>query len=119
MKVRCKKLLDASATREVTDSSWLTIGKEYVVLEVVAEVGRAPMVRIVSDDGVTPIVASILQFVVLDSQMPKSWEVSVNEHRLCVGPGPWMKPGFWEEYFDGSGPARHAYQEELGKIFER
>lgn len=117
MKVICESLINPiTGTREET-SSWLTIGKTYLVLSVYAFVGRDLMLRLIGDDTVSPILVNAKQFATTCIQMPSNWRAIIDDKgNFQLTPEPWSKPGFWESYFNGEPAAEQLFIQELRKI---
>jgi hypothetical protein len=89
----------------VDKSSWLTIGKDYLVLEVVAERSETKF-RVISDDAGTPILARSSQFEIISEVIPKCWVETSGPGSLTFSPAAFQETGFWERYFDGDKAAR-------------
>ena len=76
MKVICESLINPiTGTREET-SSWLTIGKTYLVLSVYDFVGRDLLLRLIGDDPNTPILVNARQFETTCIQIPRTGGLS-------------------------------------------
>jgi hypothetical protein len=119
MRVKCVKIFDVSGSREVPRrrTEWLTIGKEYPVLSVEVGVGQPAYLRIIGDDGHTPGLHIIQQFVTVSSRIPSSWLVQVGENGyLEMAPASWLRPGFWEDYFNGQADAVAQFEAERARI---
>ncbi len=117
MKVRCVRLVNVRG-EPVRISSWLTIGKEYLVLEVYAEEQRGSLFRVISDEG-TPILASSSQFEAASDAIPKCWIATLGPDRLVFSPSAFRAPGFWERYFDRDGAARDEFNKVVKLIEEQ
>jgi hypothetical protein len=72
MIVRCIRLLNALG-EPVRTSKWLTIGKEYLVLEVFVDEQTGSRFRVISDDAGTPILARSSEFEAVSDAIPKCW----------------------------------------------
>jgi hypothetical protein len=118
MKVRCTKLID-SLGRPVSQSPWLQLGKEYIVLTLsIDALGRA-LVRILDDQGAEPGLYSLNQFDIVQHTIPGNWAVAqLNNGGLFFGPPAWDKPGYWERYFDKDPDALRIFESEYHKIME-
>jgi len=116
MKVICESLINPiTNTREET-SSWLTIGKTYLVLSVYAY-GCDLMLRLIGDDPNGPIFVDARQFRTTCIQMPSNWRAIIDDKgNFQLTPEPWSKPGFWESYFNGEPAAEELFIQELRKI---
>ena len=117
MKVKCSNIEDKATGKLVKNSSWLTIGKEYVVLSVFIATNKAIEYRISSDDNDTPALFNENQFYVTDNSLSFSWVVNVvSDSYFELAPGLWIREGFWEEYFDGAPQAVEQFNFEKEKI---
>lgn len=102
MKVQCIHLVNPISGDPESRSPWLTVGKEYLVLAVSVLPERGVMFRIVADDGHSPMLFKARQFAVTVTDVPSIWKVRGDDDGgLEFGPDPWLRPGFWEDYFDG------------------
>lgn len=98
----------------VSASPWLTLHREYDVLEIYAYPGRQVEFRLTSDDGSTPALFDSTMFMTIDGHLPDSWEARVEDGGILrLGPARWMEPGFWEAYFDSEPAAVEAYEREV------
>ena len=124
MKVVCTRVRDNGSGEWVQQSLWLTVGKEYVVLEIgfSASVEDKVYYRIIGDaheSKKNPSLFSSDQFVVVDGTMPKSWAVCQNENLyVYIGPTCWHAPGFWDDFYDGDPTAEQIYRREAMLIYE-
>ena len=117
MKVICESLINPITGAREETSSWLTIGKTYLVLSVYAYVGRDLMLRLIGDNPDTPIVVNARQFETTSIQMPSNWRAIIDDKgNFQLTPEPWSKPGFWESYFNGERAAEQLFIQELQKI---
>ena len=117
MKVICESLINPITKTSEETSSWLTIGKTYLVLSVHAFVGRDLMLRLIGDDPNGPILVNARQFETTCIQMPSNWRAIIDDKgNFQLTPEPWSKPGFWESYFNGEPAAEQLFIQELRKI---
>jgi hypothetical protein len=116
VKVRCVRLVNARG-EPVRTSSWLTLGKEYLVLEVYVDEQQRSRFRVISDDAGTPILASSSEFEAVSDAIPKCWVATFGPDRLIFSPPAFRAPGFWVRYFDGDGAARNEFNE-VAKLIE-
>ena len=98
MRVRCTRLVDAN-NQPVESSRALTVGKEYVVLEISATVGQQVHVRITSDLG-THSLWPIDIFEVTVSTLAAEWVATFEEQQVMLCPVEWARQGFWDDYFN-------------------
>jgi hypothetical protein len=93
--------------------SWLTLNHEYQVLSVLMTPRGPAKLRILADDGRTPILVEATAFAMSSQQLPRSWVFAIREGGVVeLGPPSWLEPGFWERYFDGDADAVMQFQEE-------
>ncbi|MCC8961837.1 hypothetical protein H8A95_05760 [Bradyrhizobium sp. Pear76] len=91
-------------------SGWLTIGKEYLVLEVFVDEQAGSRFRVISDDADTPILARSSEFEAVSDTIPKCWVVTFKANLLLFSPAA-FRGDFWERYFDGDAAARNEFSE--------
>ena len=116
MKVRCDRIVDAVG-RPAEESRWLTIGHEYLVLEVTADAADRVLLRLIGDDRTVPGLHEAGLFATVSSTVPSTWTAAVHDGgRLHLGPERWRSPGFWERYFDYEPEAVAVFREELDSI---
>jgi hypothetical protein len=117
MRVRCIQLPSSAATKAGSRSPWLTLGREYVVLSVLADTAGRVFYRLLSDDQRTPALFGATQFEVTSTNIPKGWCLWVPEEGgLELSPAAWLTPGFWESYFDAEEEALRVFNAELTTI---
>lgn len=87
------KLLDARGD-EVDSSPWATLDSEYVVLALEAAPGRRIQLRIIGDDGPTPVLFEPEMFMTVSTDIPSNWVASVGEGgAFDLAPAKWLRPG--------------------------
>lgn len=103
MKVVCRRIESATTDEAITTNPWLTVGREYDVLEVVAYPGGEILFRLLGDDQAGgPGLWDSRLFMANSTEVPASWVASVDdEGAVRLGPEAWQRDGFWEAYFDG------------------
>ena len=94
-------------------------GREYVVLEIFAQVGGANKIRVeISEEQLPPLFDSRL-FELVSNRIPCVWEIHGKfDGSLVMRPGEWNSPGFWESLMDREQWAVEAYRSGRTKIFE-
>jgi hypothetical protein len=116
MKVVCVKLLDARGD-EVESSPWATLDAEYVVLALEAASGGRVQLRIIGDDGPTPVLFESEMFMTVSPEVPSNWVASIGEGgAFDLAPAKWLRNGFWEDYFNGDPQAVTDFEEEKARI---
>jgi hypothetical protein len=94
--------------------SWLTLNSEYQVLSVLMTPKGPAKLRIIADDGRTPILADASMFAMSSQPLPPSWVFAIREGGVVeLGPPSWLDPGFWERYFDRDADAIMQFQKEI------
>lgn len=118
MKVKCIKIYNEQAKEFQKSSSWLTIGKEYIVLAIEVRQDKV-LFLIASDSNEQPILQNAIQFEVINKKMPTTWQIAPGFLELfTVGPKSWQKPGFWEDCYDHEPKALEIYKREARIIYE-
>ena len=123
MKVKCIKIINSMTGESETINNWLTIGKTYTVLTmsfgIMTSVEKILYLSCQSDDNLTPILFNADQFVTVDDKIPSNWAVLLDESgNLNMAPRKWLRPGFWEDYFNFDPEAERHFESELAKIIE-
>ena len=118
MIVVCKELINPNTGMHEESSPWLTVGKQYHVLQVYMGHGdRILKYRLESDDNRSPTMHHAELFDVVSSQLPSNWVIKNSMgSALELGPKAWDVDGFWIAYFDGESWARELYANEVAKI---
>jgi hypothetical protein len=117
MRVVCVKFLDPVTGEERSEDSWLTVDREYVVLAVDVEAGRRVWLRIQSEEAGTPALFDAEMFMTTSTEIPASWRARVDEGgSLQLAPEPWLRSGFWDEFFDRVPEAVEVYERERAFI---
>lgn len=112
MKVTCIKLISPVTLVEVESGPWASVGSEYLVLEINSYPERTAWFRILADGGLPELLPATM-FETIAQQLPSNWAVSVTDGFLKMGPAPWLRVGFWEEFFDGRVEAVSEYRSQL------
>jgi hypothetical protein len=128
MIVRCLRIFDATG-RELSESSRLRVGGEYVVLMISAIPGQDVMFRVheevsLSDrDPHYPVMWPSFMFEVVRGDIPSNWRIALggtdSPGYLRLAPGSWLRAGFWDDIWDwspGSAEASEDYSRELAII---
>ncbi|MGW7667502.1 hypothetical protein ACWGJX_10200 [Streptomyces sp. NPDC054775] len=89
---------------------------DYPVLEVFAVADSENLFRVEAFSGETPGLYDSRLFEVIDGSIPLHWVASVGARGdITLGPAEWVKPGFWDAFFDGERWAVDLYQSEKNK----
>lgn len=98
---------------------WLTLNHEYQVLSILMAPKGPAKLRILADDGRTPILAEATMFAMSSQPLPQNWVASVREGGVVeLGPAPWLVLGFWERYFNGEADAVAQFHREMHNIVD-
>jgi len=125
MRVRCVQIVDTSGpTRgeRLKASPHIEVGEEFHVLSMLidgdSEAALPHLLQILDRDG-SPTWWPLQMFETLSSAIPPNWEIHLDAMgSLQIAPGAWLRPGFWEEYFDnpGDGDAAETFRCEVDII---
>lgn len=86
MKIKCLKIYNEHTKQCEEKSSWITVGKEYIVLAIEIRLNRV-LFLIVSDSNEQPVLQDAIQFEVLNKRMPSTWQLSPGIlELLIIGP---------------------------------
>ncbi|CAN5363078.1 hypothetical protein BH10PSE19_BH10PSE19_20610 [soil metagenome] len=119
MKVKCKQIINEHTQQQQNTSTWLTIGKEYIVLAI--EVYPAKNLYLLVDDSSdqAPGLHDAKQFEVLSHHIPSNWVVNPGDLEvMTVGPKVWQEPTFWEDCYDNHPATLALYKREARIIYE-
>jgi hypothetical protein len=113
MKVRCIRIINSVTGEEIQSSPWLTIRRDYIVLSVDVDQNKEVLFRLISDNSPSPVLFNSRQFEVVDGRLPSNW-VAWNDETGAFGlrPKEWLRPGFWEDYFNNNLDAVHDFEKE-------
>ena len=119
MRVRCIKLISEQTGQPINTSPWLSVGKVYLVLEVLVSGRDYIKFRLVSDDNKTPAFHDFSQFELVSGAIPKCWIATFEPgQQFCLSPSIFAQRGFWDRYFDGDDETRRAFDEVLRTLEE-
>lgn len=118
MKVKCIKIYNEQRKEYQEKSSWITLGKEYIVLAIEVRLDKVSFL-IASDSNEQPILQNACQFEVLTKTIPTNWKFAPGTiELLTIGPKSWCEPGFWDSCYDGEPVALEIYKREARIIME-
>ena len=116
MRVRCTKIINPATGEPNDTSSWLRIGHEYIVLEILAVPDRRVTLRVLGEDNSVALWDAEM-FEVVDGTIPPNWVASVGPSGdLSLAPRRWLAGGFWEAFFDHDPDAISSFDHELAVI---
>lgn len=120
MRVKCKNIYNERTKKFEDKNSWLTIGKEYTVLEVRVYSQDKILYRMVGDNAnKMPALYAVSQFDVIDGRVPTNWKIKQpKDDILVMGPEIWQEPGFWDNCYDADPKALEIYRREAKIIFD-
>ena len=98
-------------------SGWLSHSKIYVVLEISTSAGRDADFRLIADNG-TPGYFDVRLSNVTSQTLSQDWGVKLLGNSLTVAPTPFLREGFWVEYFDGVPAAEAEYDKVVADLTE-
>ncbi len=108
MSVRCIEIVDAfDEPDSATTNGWLTVGGTYPALEIPCT-PKKMLLRVLADDGMTPILVAASAFSLVGGSVPTSWRIGVDEAdapTLTIGPRVWAGD-FGTRYFDTDAAAQ-------------
>lgn len=120
MKVKCVKIYNEQTKQYQDTSSWLTVDKEYVVLEILIRPEKEVSYRLVGDNtNEMPAIYDARQFEIVTNKIASNWIVKqLSSGRLVFSPNSWREAGFWEKCYDGDPAALEIYKREARIIME-
>ena len=111
MIVRCVRLLDSAGKAVLgTSDGWLTVNREYLVIEIHCTANEVSF-RVLADDDQTPILVPGEALEVVDRVVPRSWSVFVEDQlapAFTIGPEQW-RGDFWNRFFNADSTARGVF----------
>lgn len=117
MKVVCIRLISPVTRQETSESEWLTLDSEYVVLAIEGNPGRELSIRVQDDKGGGPGLWPAEMFMTTSTALPSSWIISIGDNgQFDLAPAKWLRPGFWEDFFDREPEALADFEEEKANI---
>lgn len=114
MKVKCINIYNEHNKQHESFSSSITIGREYIVLEVEIYPGKNIFYRLISDNSNnSPALYDSKQFEIVSDQLSSNWIISQSKRGVVyLGPAAWQISGFWENCYDGDGATLEIYKRE-------
>lgn len=96
MKVTCKNIFNEHDKQFQDSSPWITIGKEYIVLEVEIYPGKDILYRLIGDNSdEAPALYDSKQFEIISGKLSSNWKINqLKSGALNLGPESWQPLGF-------------------------
>jgi hypothetical protein len=120
VKIKCIKIYNEITKECQKVSPWLTVGNEYVVLEVEVCSGKDVLYRLVGDnEDKSPALYDASQFEITSELVSSNWSISIVDNSLIIlGPKVWRENGFWVDCYDGEPKELEIYKREARIIYE-
>ncbi len=120
MKVKCINIYNEYSKQHRTEDPWLTIGKEYIVLELEIYPTKRVLYRLVGDnENKMPALYDSSQFQIITASLSKNWQINqLKDGSLIIGPNSWQTLGFWEDCYDMEPKALEFYRREAKIIYK-
>ena len=114
MKAHCVRVIGPLKTSRPHESSaWISVGSDYLVLGVY---GRSSSIklRIIGDDGRTPVLQDAEQFELISRTIPNNWTFRLlDKNEWEITPIAWSSDGFWVSYFNGDAEAKALFRDQV------
>lgn len=120
MKVKYIGKFDDNEISQQISSEHLTIGKEYVVIELLSMIEEGIFYRLIDDgrDGSLGIFPAI-EFEITSTSVATNWVLAIKKNGLIVnGPASWRESEFWEKCYDGDPSSLEIYKQEARIIMK-
>src|SRR5436190_18636649 len=107
MKVKYIGIYNNIKKSQQKSSSRLTLGKDYIVIEILSCIKEGVSYRLIGDnkDG-SPAIFSAIEFEIISDSVPTNWALTIKKNGLIVnGPSSWRKLGFWENCYSADAAA--------------
>src|SRR5579863_7951862 len=119
MKVKCQKIINEHTQQQQSSSSWLTLGKEYIVLAVEVYSTKNYFLLIDDSGNKAPGLHDAKQFEVISNYVPTNWEINAGDLGIMtIGPKSWQGLSFWEKCYDGDEMSLEVYKLEARIIMD-
>ncbi|MGB8807012.1 hypothetical protein A1D18_01810 [Candidatus Rickettsiella isopodorum] len=118
MKVKCITIYNEFTKEYVKESSWITIGKEYIILGIEIRKNEVSYL-IASDSEQMPVLQNAIQFEIINGKIPSNWKIVPDELALfSILPSAWCEPGIMEAFYDHEPEALKIYRREATFIYQ-
>jgi len=123
MRVRCRKLIRTfgpNRGEKVGAAPGLAVGDEVPVMSILISPKAPDMILLqILDRERDPVWWPAGMFETIETSLPSNWTIQLWEDgSLHLAPASWLRPGFWEEYWEqrGGGPAADLFRSEAETI---
>jgi hypothetical protein len=120
MKIKCINIYNKITKKFEQTSKILTIGKEYIVLEIYVFPKRDGeekiLYRLNVDKTGTPGLFEFSQFELISEKLPSNWVIAKDNNTLIFAPKSWQEKKFWDDFFNGDKKALEIYHREADII---
>ncbi|BEK91185.1 hypothetical protein NSK11_contig00198-0006 [Nocardia seriolae] len=114
MHIKCTKIISPIDGSSMDSHPSIRIGAEYPLLSVSIGPSRGLQLQILTDEG--PSFWNGEMFETVSNDIPDGWILQLSEGSLKIGPKEFLRPGFWESYFDDDPAAVQAFKHQLELI---
>ena len=120
MIIKCKKIISPTTKEDLGKSStWLTVGKEYVVLALQWDRKFGILAMIQADCYNEPVFIPLEGFEIISQKIPGSWKGEIDEYGTFeVMPKSWLYDEFLQELEDQTQNTMKLFEEESRIIYE-
>jgi hypothetical protein len=118
MKVKCKNIFNVFKNEFEQESYSLTIGKEYVVLEVSISPNHSVYFRLICDNDGMPALFDSKQFDITSNKISSEWIVRSGNMDCIKFSSPFWTTEFWDNLYDGDNEALEVYKRVAKRIVD-
>lgn len=118
MKLKCNKIISPATGKVLTESPWLHVGGEYIILAIKVTPLGGIKVCFQSDHYNEPMFSTLIGFEVISQHLPSNWTTKMNENNVYyMMPESWMYDDFFEELEDEKPKAIDIFNREAEIIY--
>ena len=122
MIIKCKKIISQTTKKELKNSPWLKLEREYVVLSCVIGPREGISIYIKTEHHDEPSFLSMDGFEMISQKIPSNWITTVEESYdrkvITMLPASWNYESFFEDIEDQKPKAIALYNQEVDKIYK-
>ena len=116
--MKVKSIYNEFTKKYEKESSWITIGKEYIVLGLTIRLNEITYL-IATDQDEMPASQNAIQFEIISGKIPSNWKIIPGEFAfLFILPSAWCEPGIMEAFYDQDPEALKIYKREAMIIYQ-